>query len=187
MGPAYLLDVVGIDTAVHADHVMANAFPDRMKHEGKVASQAMFEAKRYGQKNGTGFYKYVPDKKGPPKKEVDPSTYDLLKPIQTGGVADVTDQDIVDRMVLPMIIECSRCLEEKIVSTPVEIDLGLIYGLGFPPFRGGALRYADSVGLKALCDRAAQFAKLGNLYAPTAQMKSLAASNQGFYSQQAQA
>ena len=184
MGPAYLLDVVGIDTAVHADHVMAAEFPDRMKHDGRTAIEAMFEAKRFGQKNGVGFYKYVPDKKGPPKKEADPSAYEIIKPVvtQKGAAAvDITDQDIVDRMMLPMILECSRCLEDKIVSTPVEVDLGLIYGLGFPPFRGGALRYADSVGLKALCDRAAKFVSLGNLYAPTAQMKALASEGKGFY------
>ena len=70
MGPAYLLDVVGIDTAVHADHVMAAEFPDRMKSDGKTAIEAMYEAKRLGQKNGVGFYKYTPDKKGAPKKEV---------------------------------------------------------------------------------------------------------------------
>ena len=98
-----------------------------------------------------------------------------------GSGADITDQDIVDRMMLPMIIECSRCLEDKIVASPVEVDLGLIYGLGFPPFRGGALRYADSVGIKALCDRAAKFASLGNLYVPTGQMKALASEGKGFY------
>lgn len=182
MGPAYLLDVVGIDTGVHADHVMAAEFPDRMKSDGKTAIEAMVEAKRFGQKNGVGFYKYVPDKKGPPKKETDPTAYEILKPLVKSSGAEVSDSDIIDRIMLPMIIECSRCLEDKIVATPIEVDLGLIYGLGFPPFRGGALRYADSVGLKALCERAAQFAHLGKLYEPTAQMKGLASSGKGFYS-----
>jgi 3-hydroxyacyl-CoA dehydrogenase/enoyl-CoA hydratase/3-hydroxybutyryl-CoA epimerase/enoyl-CoA isomerase len=185
MGPAYLLDVVGIDTAHHADSVMAQEFPDRMGHVGKTAIELMYENKRFGQKNGLGFYKYVPDKKGPPKKEADASVAELLKPLVQGGAQgsgkDVTDQDIIDRMMLPMINECSRCLEEKIVTSPVEVDLGLIYGLGFPPFRGGALRYADSVGLKNLCQVGEKFASLGKLYEPTAQMRGLAASNKGFY------
>jgi 3-hydroxyacyl-CoA dehydrogenase/enoyl-CoA hydratase/3-hydroxybutyryl-CoA epimerase/enoyl-CoA isomerase len=184
MGPAYLVDVVGIDTAVHANAVMAAEFPDRMKNDGKTVIDAMLEAKRLGQKNGVGFYKYVPDKKGPPKKEADPAAYEVIKPMMKGGAGEVSDQDIIDRMMLPMILECSRCLEDGIVATPTEVDLGLIYGLGFPPFRGGALRYADAVGVKALCDRATQFARLGNLYAPTAQMKTLAAAGKGFYSNQ---
>ncbi|MGK5083896.1 fatty acid oxidation complex subunit alpha FadB [Bdellovibrionota bacterium FG-1] len=181
MGPAYLLDVVGIDTAHHADSVMATEFPDRMKHEGKTAIEVMYENKRFGQKNGVGFYKYTPDKKGPPKKEADPSAYELLKPLIHGSPKDVSDAEIVDRIMLPMIIECSRCLEGKIVSTPVEVDLGLIYGLGFPPFRGGALRYSDARGLKDLCQAGERYSALGKLYEPTAQMRKLANENKGFY------
>jgi 3-hydroxyacyl-CoA dehydrogenase/enoyl-CoA hydratase/3-hydroxybutyryl-CoA epimerase/enoyl-CoA isomerase len=186
MGPAYLLDVVGIDTACHANNVMAQEFPDRMKAEGKTAIDVMFEAKRFGQKNSLGFYTYTPDKKGFPKKEVDPATYSLLKPLIKSGLAvpntAITDQEIIDRVMLPMIIECSRCLEDKIVASPVEVDMGLIYGLGFPPFRGGALRYSDSIGLKNLCETAAKYSKLGKLYEPTAQMRTLAQSGQSFYS-----
>ena len=175
MGPAYLLDVVGIDTGHHANAVMAAGFPDRMASEEKTAIQAMFEAQRFGQKNGKGFYAYVPDKKGVPKKTVDPEAQELLKPlVRVDNSASITDQDIIDRMMLPLIIECSRCLEDGIVNTPVEVDIALVYGLGFPPFRGGAFRYADAVGLKALCDTAAKFASLGKLYEPTAQMRRFA-------------
>jgi 3-hydroxyacyl-CoA dehydrogenase/enoyl-CoA hydratase/3-hydroxybutyryl-CoA epimerase/enoyl-CoA isomerase len=182
MGPAYLLDVVGIDTANHADAVMAAEFPDRMKYDGRTAIQAMYEAKRLGQKNGVGFYKYTPDKKGAPKKEADPTAYEILKPIVKGAQKEVSDQEIIDRMMLPMIIECSRCLEDKIVSTPAEVDLGLIYGLGFPPFRGGALRYSDAVSLKALCEAGDRYReRLGKLYEPTAQMRGLATEGKGFY------
>jgi 3-hydroxyacyl-CoA dehydrogenase/enoyl-CoA hydratase/3-hydroxybutyryl-CoA epimerase/enoyl-CoA isomerase len=88
--------------------------------------------------------------------------------------ASITDQDIIDRMMLPLFIECSRCLEDRIVNTPVEVDIALIYGLGFPPFRGGPFRYADAIGLKALCEKAGKFASLGKLYEPTAQMLQLA-------------
>ena len=185
MGPGYLLDVVGIDTAHHANSVMANEYPDRMKMDSKSALQVMFDSKRFGQKNLKGFYSYVPDKKGAPKKEVDPATYELLKQVLNPGAAasnsKVTDDEIRDRMMLPMVIEASRCLEDKIVSTPIEVDLGLIYGLGFPPFRGGALRYADSVGVGSLCKIAEGYHQLGKLYEPTKQMNELARSNKGFY------
>ncbi|SPZ21362.1 Fatty acid oxidation complex subunit alpha [Providencia rettgeri] len=68
MGPAYLLDVVGIDTAFHAEQVMAQGFPERMGKKGKNAIDVMYEQQRFGQKNGQGFYQYEKDKKGKPKK-----------------------------------------------------------------------------------------------------------------------
>ncbi len=175
MGPAYLLDVVGIDTAHHAAAVMAQGYPDRMSSAEKTATDAMFEAGRFGQKNGKGFYAYIPDKKGTPKKSVDPEAQELLKPlVRVNNSSSITDQDIIDRMMLPFIIECSRCLEDGIVNMPVEVDIAMIYGLGFPPFRGGPFRYADAVGLKALIEKAGKFASLGKLYEPTAQMRKLA-------------
>ncbi len=182
MGPAYLLDVVGIDTAEHATAVMAQGFPDRMASAGRTATQVMFEAGRYGQKNGKGFYAYVPDKKGAPRKEADPAVRELLGPlVREDKSASVTDQDIIDRMMLPLLIECSRCLEDKIVNTPVEVDVGLVYGLGFPPFRGGPFRYADAVGIDKLCKRAGAFESLGKLYEPTAQMRQLAETGRTFH------
>ncbi|NQD36216.1 fatty acid oxidation complex subunit alpha FadB [Permianibacter sp. IMCC34836] len=180
MGPAYLLDVVGIDTAVHAAHVMAEGFPDRMKKEFKDSIEVLFEAKRLGQKNGKGFYAYSEDKKGKPKKDVDPATYELIK----GVVADKREfdkQEIIDRMMIPMIIETVRCLEEKIVGTAAEADMGLVYGIGFPPFRGGALKYLDSVGLANFVARCDQFKALGKLYEPTAQMREMAAKGAKYY------
>lgn len=182
MGPAYLLDVVGIDTAHHADGVLAEAFPDRMKAAFKTAIAALYEAKRFGQKNGLGFYKYIEDKKGSPKKEFDPPVGDLLMTVRDRELnSSTSDEEIVERMMLPMIIECSRCLEEKIVSSAIEVDLGLIYGLGFPPFRGGALRYADRQGLQVICQSAQKYSALGKLYEPTRQMMQLAQSGKGFY------
>ncbi len=80
-----------------------------------------------------------------------------------------------------MIIESSRCLEDRIVAPPLEVDIGLVYGLGFPPFRGGALRYADAVGLQRLCRTAEQHRSLGQLYEPTAQMLRLAQTGSTFY------
>jgi len=181
MGPAYLLDVVGIDTARHAAAVMAQGFPDRMDDSGPSAIKAMFEAGRFGQKNGLGFYRYAPDKKGVPKKEPDPAAPELLKPVQAAAPPQVSDQDIIDRMMLPMIIESARCLEDGIVGSPAELDIALVYGLGFPPFRGGALRYADAVGLKALCAKAEAFQALGRLYEPTARMRELAQAGGTFH------
>jgi 3-hydroxyacyl-CoA dehydrogenase/enoyl-CoA hydratase/3-hydroxybutyryl-CoA epimerase/enoyl-CoA isomerase len=181
MGPAYLLDVVGNDTAIHAIEVLDEGFPDRMGHP-QCAVETMFDLKRLGQKNGKGFYAYVPDRRGIPRKTVDPDTEGILKAALIEDIsASVTDQDIIDRMMLPMITEASRCLEDKIVATPAEVDQGLLNGLGFPPFRGGALYYAGAQGLRALCQRAETFRSLGKLYEPTPQMLRLAEAGLTFY------
>jgi len=80
MGPAYLMDVVGIDTGHHGRDVMAEGFPDRMKDDRRSAVDVLYEAKRLGQKNGKGFYAYETDKKGKQKKVADPSVLEVLKP-----------------------------------------------------------------------------------------------------------
>jgi 3-hydroxyacyl-CoA dehydrogenase/enoyl-CoA hydratase/3-hydroxybutyryl-CoA epimerase/enoyl-CoA isomerase len=181
MGPAWLLDVVGLDTARHAGAVMAAAYPDRMAPSGPDAIEAMFAAGRFGRKNGKGFYRHLEDPKGGSRKEPDPAALELLQSLARPGAGAVSDPDIVDRMLLPMVIEGSRCLEDGIVATPAEVDLGLVYGLGFPPFRGGALRYADALGLAPLCARAEAFAALGRLYHPTDQMLRLARTGSTFH------
>ena len=79
-------------------------------------------------------------------------------------------------------IETARCLEEGIVETVNEADMGLIMGIGFPPFRGGALRYADSLGLDVICQKADKYAHIGKLYHPTEKMREMAANGQKYYS-----
>ncbi len=180
MGPAYLIDVVGIDTGVHALKIMAEGFPDRMAYTSKNALEVMYENKRYGQKNNLGFYEYELDKKGKPIKKVNPAVYELLKPIIKTQV-EVSDEDIIMRMMIPMITESSRCLEDKIVSTATEVDMGLLLGLGFPPFRAGSLKYADSIGLKKLEEISKKYHSIGRMYEFTPFMKSLAAENKTYY------
>ena len=180
MGPAYLLDVVGIDTAVHAAKIMADAFPDRMKYDGENVFDLLYKAGRYGQKNGTGFYEYTTDKKGKPVKALNPDVYAFVKPIAK-NTKDVSDAEIVERMMLPMIIEGARCLEEKIVSTAIEVDMGLVLGLGFPPFRAGALKYADSLGAGNLIELSKKYLPLGNAYKTTATMDKMAADKKSYY------
>jgi 3-hydroxyacyl-CoA dehydrogenase/enoyl-CoA hydratase/3-hydroxybutyryl-CoA epimerase/enoyl-CoA isomerase len=180
MGPAYLLDVVGMDTAVHANEVMAEGFPDRMKADYKSAMQVLFEADRYGQKNDNGFYKYELDRKGKQKKVFDESVLELIKPV-VGEAKDFSDEEIIERVMVPMCIETVRCLEEGIVEDPAEADMGLIFGIGFPPFRGGALRYIDSLGLDKFCEIADKYADLGKLYHPTEKMREMAKKGQKYF------
>ncbi|WNL41112.1 fatty acid oxidation complex subunit alpha FadB [Halomonas sp. PAMB 3264] len=185
MGPAYLLDVVGMDTAVHANEVMAEGFPDRMAREGKTAIQVMFENDRLGQKNDKGFYAYEEDKKGKPKKVTDEKAYELIKEV-AGEQKEFSDEDIIARMMTPLCLETVRCLEDGIVDTPAEADMALIYGIGFPPFRGGALRYIDAMGVDTFVAQAEKLSEeLGPLYAPTEKLKQMAQNGERFYKDQA--
>ncbi len=180
MGPAYLLDVVGIDTAVHAEKVMADGFPDRMKRDFTSCTDALFAAGRLGQKNEKGFYNYELDKKGKPAKVVAPEVLEILKPTIAGAL-ELTDEDIIARMMIPMATELTRCLDEGIVETAAEADMALVYGTGFPPFRGGVFRWIDSIGAQAFCDLANKFSGLGALYSAPDSLKAKAANNQKFY------
>ena len=181
MGPAYLMDVVGIDTGVHGAEVMAEGFPDRMKPDYKGSIQSMYEAKRLGQKNDVGFYKYVLDKKGKKAKTVDPTAYEVIAPVVTGEKREYDAQEIIDRMMLAFCNETVRCLEDNIVATPNEADMAMIMGVGFPPFRGGPARYIDQTGVAeyvALCDK---YAHLGKAYEAPQLLRDMAANNKKFY------
>jgi 3-hydroxyacyl-CoA dehydrogenase/enoyl-CoA hydratase/3-hydroxybutyryl-CoA epimerase/enoyl-CoA isomerase len=174
MGPAYLLDVVGIDTANHASEVMAKGFPDRMPLHEDYSVAILYRANRFGQKNGKGFYHYSVDAKGKPKKELNPEIYALLSQDPAKLNLDITDQQIIDRLMLPFIIESSRCLAEKIVATSAELDLAMLTGLGFPPFRGGPMCYAQSIGTQAFIEKSTvYFKKWGALYEITEGVKEI--------------
>lgn len=180
MGPAYLLDVVGLDTASHAAAVMADAYPDRMKYDFISASERLYKAEYLGQKNKKGFYQYTIDKKGRPLKLVDLSVMNVIGE-SCGEPITVEDQVIIERMMLPLCIEISRCLEDGIVATPAEADIALAMGIGFPLFRGGACRYMSQVGLEKIVKQAESYASLGALYKPTESMKSMAQNSQSYY------
>lgn len=180
MGPAYLMDVVGIDTGVHAEQVMAKGFPDRMSKTFKAASDVMFEAERFGQKNNQGFYNYAPDKKGKPQKVVTDDSYALLKP-HVAAAKEFSDEEIIARMMVPMATELARCLEEGIVSSASEADMALVYGLGFPPFRGGLFRWIDDIGMQAFAQMAEPLEPLGGLYQLTEGMRQLLDNNTTYY------
>ncbi|MBS1135364.1 MAG: fatty acid oxidation complex subunit alpha FadB [Burkholderiaceae bacterium] len=180
MGPAYLMDVVGMDTAVHAAGVMAEGFPDRMKPDFENTTTVLVEHKRYGQKNGKGYYTYAPDKKGKPKKAPDPETYELIKGV-VGARKEFAPEEIVARCMVPMVNEVVRCLEEKIVASPYEADMSLIYGIGFPPFRGGACRYVDQMGAATFVALADRYASLGKLYDAPKLLRDMASGGRKFF------
>ena len=183
MGPAYLLDVVGLDTGVHAQAVMAAGYK-RMNLDFESAMDRLFAEKWFGQKNGRGFYRYETDRRGKPKKLPNPEVDALISGVQ-GKPRQFEDQEIVERMMLALCNEAARCLDDGIVDTAIEVDMGLVLGIGFPAFRGGALRYMDGMGLDAFCKMAARYDDLGDLYRPTKAMQRMAVGGEKFYDTQA--
>ncbi|MBB3104910.1 fatty acid oxidation complex subunit alpha FadB [Azomonas macrocytogenes] len=163
MGPAYLADVIGIDTMVHADHVLQEGFPERMGHDGEPIMDQLLAAGSLGQKNGKGFYDYGVDADGRRSKQPSAAIRALIAE-QVRQSAEVSDGEIVQRLMIPLCLESVRCLEDGIVETPEEVDMGLILGLGFPRFRGGALRYIDTLGLETFARQAEAHARHGGLY-----------------------
>ncbi|GAA5218749.1 fatty acid oxidation complex subunit alpha FadB [Corallincola platygyrae] len=180
MGPAYLLDVVGIDTAHHAQAVMAEGFPERMAKKQRDAIDVMFDNQRFGQKNGVGFYRYEKDRKGKLAKKPDEQTPLLLSEV-AANPQDFSDEEIIARVMIPMCNEVVRCLEEGIVATPAEADMALVYGLGFPPFRGGVCRYLDQMGIDNFIAQADELAHLGPLYQVTDGLRQMAAEGKRFF------
>ena len=180
MGPAYLLDVVGIDTAHHAQKVMAEGFPQRMANHDADAIDVLYEQQRFGQKTGAGFFNYHLDKKGKPKKTIDPHTARLLASIAATSTS-FSSTTIIDRMMIPMINEVVRCLEENIIATPAEADMALVYGLGFPPFKGGVFRYLDNLGLANYVALADSHQSLGPLYQVPDGLRAKATTDECYY------
>ncbi|GAB7215829.1 hypothetical protein OS42_24400 [Dickeya oryzae] len=180
MGPAYLLDVVGLDTAHHAQAVMSAGFPQRMAKTYRDAVDVLVEHQRLGQKSGAGFYRYSPDAKGKPRREQDDQT-DILLDAACGPKRTFSAQEITHRLMVPMLNEVARCLEEGIVATPAEADMALLYGLGFPPFHGGACRYLDTLGSQHYVDIAQSLASLGPLYTIPESLLRMAKFQQRYY------
>jgi 3-hydroxyacyl-CoA dehydrogenase len=98
-----------------------------------------------------------------------------------GGRREFTQEEITDRLFLPMVVEASRVLTESIVREPADVDMGLILGIGFPPSHGGLLRWADEVGLPKVLEKLRRYESLGLRFHPTEQMRKLASAGKGFY------
>ncbi|MAJ70738.1 MAG: fatty acid oxidation complex subunit alpha FadB [Alteromonadaceae bacterium TMED7] len=180
MGPAYLLDVVGMDTADHAASVMAEGIPERMAKVENDPVTLLFKEERLGQKNAKGFYNFSKDKRGKPKKDAAPEAYELIKPHQAEA-SEFSSEEIIARLMIPMANEAIRCLEEGIVASAAEADMALIYGLGFPPFRGGIFRYIETMGLANFVELADKYAHLGPIYQITDGVRQMAAEGKSYF------
>ena len=153
MGPFAMGDLAGLDIGW------------RSRQDRGIKSEiadAICEAGRFGQKTGKGYYKYEPGSRSPlPDPEIEKLIQETLaklglKPRQ------IDDQEILERMIYPMINEGARILEEKIAARPSDIDVVWLYGYGWPIYRGGPMFYADQVGLKKVAERLSFYAKQTN-------------------------
>ncbi len=153
VGPIALIDEVGIDVSEHVLDTVVEAYPDRIaKPEGITA---IIADNRLGRKNKRGFYTYTDDKKDKP----DPSVYPLISKASAEEAPNLTEEEIVDRCNLVFINESMRCLEDGVLNTASDGDVGAVFGLGFPPFLGGPFHYARAEGADKITARLSELAK----------------------------
>ena len=190
VGPITLIDEVGLDVATKAGKIMGDAFPDRLQPAKSI--QAVVAAGRYGRKSKKGFYLY--DKEGK-KGEVDPSVYGIflsgsipVAPSLTSSesegssIPEMPAVQIQQRTVLAMLNEAARCLSDGIIHSPRDGDVGAVFGIGFPPFRGGPFRYMDSLGVKIVVQRLEDLnARFPGRFDPAEILLEMARRNQSFY------
>lgn len=184
MGPAFLLDVVGMDTADHASSVMSDGIPERMQKIDNDPVTLLYKAGRFGQKNGRGFYDFSLDKRGRPAKKASPEAYALFEG-HVAATKEFDKEEIIARVMIPMANEAIRCLEEGIVASAAEADIALLFGLGFPPFRGGIFRYIETMGLANFVVLADKYASLGPIYQISDGVREMASSGKSYFSQSA--
>ncbi|MBN1406618.1 MAG: enoyl-CoA hydratase/isomerase family protein [Calditrichaceae bacterium] len=158
MGPIELLDEVGIDVAVKVAKILQKTMADRMAESDLLLK--MLEDGRLGKKTKKGFYIYTTG-----KKANDPR---VVKLIAVKDKTYLSDDQLIQRMTYPMINEAARCLDEGIAQSARDVDIGMIFGTGFAPFRGGLLRYAESEGLEMVVKKLSAFKEeFGNRFQPS--------------------
>jgi 3-hydroxyacyl-CoA dehydrogenase/enoyl-CoA hydratase/3-hydroxybutyryl-CoA epimerase len=156
MGPLRLLDEVGLDVASHVAKIMVQGYGERMTGPG--LADKLLSAGRKGKKSSAGFYDY-----NGKEEKVHPDLSKLLN--ISAATRNVTDLTLLqDRLVYALLNEAVRCLDEGVAGTPGpeaanQIDLGTVMGMGFPPFRGGVLYYADQLGVPQVLKKLQQFEK----------------------------
>jgi 3-hydroxyacyl-CoA dehydrogenase/enoyl-CoA hydratase/3-hydroxybutyryl-CoA epimerase len=176
VGPIELLDDVGIDVAAKAGGTMAAAFPARMPAD--PALEKLVTLGRIGRKAKRGFYFYERERRGGP----DPDAYRDLGLSSPSKHPNPSSSEIQERLILPMINEAAFCLAEGIVASPAKLDLAMIFGTGFPPFRGGLCAYADTLGAKAIVETLEKLAReKGGRFAPAPLLVEMAKTGKRFF------
>ena len=175
-GPLHVLDDIGIDVASHVSTVMHGAFGERLRPPAVVA--ALRADDRRGRKNGRGFYLYGRGHKL--EQRVDDTVYDALRVHHRPTRA--IPEEISLRCTIPLVNEALRCLDEGILRSPRDGDIGAIFGIGFPPFRGGPFRYVDVLGAQEVLRRTRSLEhRFGTRYEPAPLLVEMARKGTRFY------
>ena len=173
VGPIKLTDEVGIDVGAKVGKIMLDAFGERLS--APEGMHRLIADERYGRKNGRGFYLY-----GDKKKGVDQSVYEVLG--VTPNNKSVSSEDIAWRCALQFVNEACRCFGDGILRSARDGDIGAVFGLGFPPFRGGPFRFVDQVGAKEIVGRLRELEKQhGPRFSPAPVLEEIARSGQTFH------
>jgi 3-hydroxyacyl-CoA dehydrogenase/enoyl-CoA hydratase/3-hydroxybutyryl-CoA epimerase len=173
MGPMALFDEVGLDVAAKVGAILKERFAGRIQQSAVV--DKLYADHRLGKKGGKGLYLYEDGK----RKRPDPAVYKI---VGVDAPHPAKKEEAVERMVLAMINEAALILEERIVASAAELDLAMIMGTGFPPFRGGLLRYADKLGLQHIVSRLEDLAsRHGDRFRPSEPLRRLAQHGAKFY------
>jgi 3-hydroxyacyl-CoA dehydrogenase/enoyl-CoA hydratase/3-hydroxybutyryl-CoA epimerase len=173
VGPLTLLDEVGIDVGARVARVMLTAFGERMAPPASMES--VLADGRKGRKNQRGFYTYDGG-----EKRVDESVYALLP--EGGGKRETDAREVQDRLVFAFLNEAVLCLQDGVLRSPRDGDVGAIFGLGFPPFLGGPFRYLDHLGARFALEMLEKLgARHGNRFTPAAMLVDLAKEGRRFH------
>ena len=181
MGPATLSDLTGIDINYHVNRTFEKRLGERWKVH--PLTEVIYRTGCYGRKTGAGYFDYSGEKPVPNQKVVDAIRQYLKENKVTPK--EVSKQEVVDLMLANGINEAAYMIQEGICDRPQDMDLAMIYGTGFPPYRGGILRYADQWGLKNVYDKLLELEKqYGVRFKPAALLKDMAESGKTFYSEE---
>ena len=177
VGPITLADEVGVDIASHVASFLSNADLGVRMEGGDVSlMKNMVEKGWLGKKSGQGFYTY-----NGKKKSVNPEVKKYVTEFATRQL-DLDEKEIQDRMVSRFINEAAKCLEDDIIANPTVGDIGLVFGTGFAPFRGGPFRYLDTIGTDKYVDMMSGFSeKYGPQFEPCQILKDYAAAGKKFH------
>ncbi|GGB47441.1 fatty acid oxidation complex subunit alpha [Shewanella inventionis] len=175
VGPMTLLDEVGIDVGGKISPILEKELGERFK--APAAFDKLLADERKGRKNGKGFYQYGP--KAKKAKLVDESVYKVLDILIA---SDKEAKDVAERCTVQMLNEAVRCLEEGIIASARDGDIGAIFGIGFPPFLGGPFRYIDTLGAGNLVATLRGYQTLyGERFAPCETLVKMATEGSQFY------
>jgi 3-hydroxyacyl-CoA dehydrogenase/enoyl-CoA hydratase/3-hydroxybutyryl-CoA epimerase len=181
MGPFVLADTVGIDVGYKVAKVLNESYGQRME-VCRLLSKMAEKKDLLGKKSGSGFYKYNKDGK---IIMINHNISSMVRKIRGADHINkhhITSAEIIDRCILTMVNEAAKCLEENVVKNHRYLDMAMILGTGFPPFRGGILKYADSIGISVVVSRLKEFNKLyGQRFSPSDLLLKMDRDNKSFY------